>query len=138
MRWKREKHLKRARWRAAVEEPNIAVAAAFDYNDADATKRFESAVHSANIGATDHEQLEASDVPLVLGPEECWLPMEDLDIDMLLKVRDPTAHDETMNDWYDVLHQIIADCVSHLDPVGEERSCLKPTCGRLWRRHQCK
>ena len=103
----------------------IQLALAFDNNDADATQRFQSAIHNAMIGATGHEQLKASDEPLVLGPEEDWLPKEELELEMLLKGRHPEAHDKTIKDWMDVIHTIVAGSHVYLDAVGEDRSCLE-------------
>eukprot|EP00904_Undaria_pinnatifida_P000321 jgi/Undpi1/1028/HiC_scaffold_10.g04492.m1 len=77
------------------------------------------------IGATGHEQLKASDEPLVLGPEEDWLPKEELELEMLLKGRHPEAHDKTIKDWMDVIHTIVAGSHVYLDAVGEDRSCLE-------------
>lgn len=109
VRWKREEHLTRENDRDLLtKDRRIQLAIAWDNNDGDATQRFQSAVHNAMIGATGHEQLEASDEALVLGPEEAWLPKEELTLEMLLKGRDPKAHDKTINDWFDLLHTTVA------------------------------
>ena len=125
-RWQREEYLRREKDEDLMtKDLNKAISVAWDNNDTDATARFESAVHNGNIGATGHEQLEASDDPLILGPEKDWLPKEDLDLETLLKGRHPEAHDKTIKEWHDLLHATLVDSPFYLGSKGEDRSCLE-------------
>lgn len=100
------------------EDPNQVSSVAWDNNDTLGTARFATAAHNGNIGAAGHYQKTPSVPPVRLGPEEEWLPVEAVTMDMLLTGRPRDEHHETWTKWQETVFRVISSSPVYLTAEG--------------------